>query len=122
MLLDLHPVIVAHLAAPTGRRPHPVAIPVKTDSAPAGLRDVAGHLDLLIDTVNGLEEPPEKALAYLVLLPYVQKAGDCSISTRMMSNIRWAAVACFFQLADASRSKGRESPTSLASVTALTVL
>jgi Fic family protein len=86
-LLDVHQLLVIDLDVPTGLRTHPVGITGTTYTPPAGATQLASYLDDIIDQVNRLQEPAEKAMACLTLIPYLQPFLDGNKRTsRMIAN------------------------------------
>jgi Fic family protein len=86
-ILDVHQLLITDLDVPTGLRNHPVGIIGTTYTPPAGASQLASYLDDIINRINGLEEPAEKALACLTLIPYLQPFLDGNKRTsRMMAN------------------------------------
>jgi fido (protein-threonine AMPylation protein) len=86
-LLDIHQLMVADLDVPTGLRIHPVGITGTIYTPPAGATQLASYLDDILDRINSLKEPVEKAMACLTLLPYLQPFLDGNKRTsRMVAN------------------------------------
>jgi len=86
-ILDVHQLLVTNLGVPTGLRNNPVGITGTTYTPPAGAAQLASYLDDIIERINLLKEPAEKAMACLTLIPYLQPFLDGNKRTsRLISN------------------------------------
>lgn len=75
------------LNVPSGLREHPVGITGTVYVPPASQIEIASYLGDIIDTINDMDHPLEKAVACLVLLPYLQAFADGNRRTsRLMAN------------------------------------
>jgi len=84
---EVHQLVVEELHVPTGLREHPVGITGTVYIPPASQVEIAPYLRDIINTVNSISEPAEKALACLVLLPYLQPFADGNKRTsRLVAN------------------------------------
>lgn len=69
-LLDLHHLLVADLNIPIGLREKAIGIADTAYTPPTA--QLRHYLDVVLDRINRLKEPAEKALACLALVPYLQ--------------------------------------------------
>lgn len=69
---EIHQLLVADLDVPYGIRSAPVGITGTIYMPPAGKNEISSYLHDIIDAINELKSPIEKAMACLVLLPYLQ--------------------------------------------------
>jgi Fic family protein len=84
---QVHELLTQGLDVPRGLRSAPVGITGTVYVPPASQAEIASHLDVILRTVNGLESPVERALACLVLLPYLQPFVDGNKRTsRLVAN------------------------------------
>jgi Fic family protein len=81
-LFEVHRLLMADLKVSTLLRTNVVDMAGTTYIPPAGLVEVRSYLDDILDRINHLKEPAEKAMACLILLPYLQPflAGNKRIS------------------------------------------
>jgi Fic family protein len=84
---EVHALLTKDLSVPGGLRASGVGITGTVYVPPASKVEIASHLDGILRAINGFEEPAEKALACLVLLPYLQPFADGNKRTsRLMAN------------------------------------
>jgi Fic family protein len=84
---EVHALLTKDLSVPGGLRASGVGITGTVYVPPASQVEIASHLDGILQAINGFEEPAEKALACLVLLPYLQPFTDGNKRTsRLMAN------------------------------------
>ncbi len=84
---EVHQLLVEGLHVPIGLREHPVGITGTIYVPPASQIEIAPYLHDIISTINSIEEPLEKAMACLVLLPYLQPFADGNKRTsRLLAN------------------------------------
>jgi Fic family protein len=84
---EIHEMLVQGLDVPIGLRETPVGITGTVYVPPASKVEVASYLRDIIDTINNIDQPVEKALACLVLLPYLQAFADGNKRTsRLIAN------------------------------------
>jgi fido (protein-threonine AMPylation protein) len=84
---EVHELLVAGLDVPVGIRETPVGITGTVYVPPASKVELSSYLRDIIDIINDLEQPVEKALACLVLLPYLQPFADGNKRTsRLVAN------------------------------------
>ena len=84
---EVHQILVEGLHVPTGLREHPVGITGTVYTPPASKVEIAAYLRDIIDIINNIDEPLEKAMACLVLLPYLQPFADGNKRTsRLIAN------------------------------------
>jgi fido (protein-threonine AMPylation protein) len=84
---EVHALLTKDLSVPSGLRTSGVGITGTSYVPPASQVEIASHLDGILRAINGFEEPAEKALACLVLLPYLQPFADGNKRTsRLMAN------------------------------------
>src|SRR6266545_1091327 len=86
-LEEVHALLTKDLSVPGGLRTSGVGITGTVYVPPASQVEIASHLDGILRAINSFEEPAEKALACLVLLPYLQPFADGNKRTsRLMAN------------------------------------
>src|SRR5205807_7269771 len=73
---EVHQLLVEGLHVPNGLRELPVGITGTVYVPPASKVEISSYLCDIIDTINDIDEPVEKAMACLVLLPYLQPFAD----------------------------------------------
>ena len=73
---EVHELLVQGLGVPVGLREHPVGITGTVYIPPASKVEIASYLRDIINTVNDIDHPIEKAMACLALLPYLQAFAD----------------------------------------------
>jgi len=84
---EVHALLTKDLSVPGGLRTSGVGITGTVYVPPASQVEIASHLDGILRAINSFEEPAEKALACLVLLPYLQPFADGNKRTsRLMAN------------------------------------
>ncbi|MGH7203595.1 MAG: Fic family protein [Candidatus Levyibacteriota bacterium] len=84
---EVHQLLVAGLHIPIGLREHPVGITGTVYIPPASKVEIAPYLRDISDTVNSIDEPIEKAMACLMLFPYLQPFADGNKRTsRLVAN------------------------------------
>lgn len=84
---EVHALLTKDLSVPGGLRTSGVGITGTAYVPPASRVEIASHLDGILRAINGFEEPAEKALGCLVLLPYLQPFADGNKRTsRLMAN------------------------------------
>ncbi len=84
---EVHALLTKDLNVPGGLRTSGVGITGTVYVPPASQVEIASHLDGILRVINSFEEPAEKALACLVLLPYLQPFADGNKRTsRLMAN------------------------------------
>ncbi len=84
---EIHELLVQGLAVPVGLRENPVGITGTVYVPPASKVEIVSYLREIIDTINDIDQPVEKALACLVLLPYLQAFADGNKRTsRLLAN------------------------------------
>lgn len=86
-IAEVHQLLVEGLHVPSGLREHPVGITGTAYVPPSSRVEISAYLDDIIDTVNDIDEPLEKAMACLLLLPYLQAFSDGNKRTsRLVAN------------------------------------
>lgn len=86
-IVEVHQLLTEGLNVPTGLRDHPVGITGTVYVPPASQVELSSYLGDIIDTINNIDEPIEKAMACLVLLPYLQAFADGNKRTsRLVAN------------------------------------
>lgn len=86
-ILEIHQLLVMDLDVPFGLREHPVGITGTMYVPPASQIEIASYLHDIVKAINDIEEPIEKAMACLVLLPYLQPFADGNKRTsRLIAN------------------------------------
>ncbi len=86
-LEDVHALLTQDLSVPTGLRTSGVGITGTVYVPPASQVEIASHLDGILRAINSFEQPAEKALGCLVLLPYLQPFADGNKRTsRLLAN------------------------------------
>jgi Fic family protein len=84
---EIHQLLVAGLQVPLGVREHPVGITGTVYVPPASQIEIASYFQKVIDAINEITEPIEKAMACLVLIPYLQAFADGNKRTsRLIAN------------------------------------
>jgi len=84
---EIHRLMVTGLNVPFGLRNTPVGITGTVYVPPASQIELASYLRDIIDLINRLKKPLEKALACLVLIPYLQPFADGNKRTsRLLAN------------------------------------
>ncbi len=84
---EIHQLLVEGLEVQFGLRNEPVGITGTVYIPPASQAELNTYMRDAIDTINGLEQPLEKAMACLVLLPYLQAFVDGNKRTsRLLAN------------------------------------
>jgi fido (protein-threonine AMPylation protein) len=84
---QVHALLTKDLSVPGGLRTSGVGITGTVYVPPASRVEIASHLDGILRAINSFEEPVEKALGCLVLLPYLQPFADGNKRTsRLMAN------------------------------------
>ncbi|MGH7870446.1 MAG: Fic family protein [Candidatus Dormibacteraceae bacterium] len=84
---DVHQLLTADLGVKSGLRSSGVGITGTAYLPPSSQTEVASNLDLILQTINRLVEPAEKALGVLVLLSYLQPFADGNKRTsRLIAN------------------------------------
>jgi fido (protein-threonine AMPylation protein) len=84
---EVHALLTKDLSVPGGLRASGVGITGTAYVPPASRVEIASHLDGILRAINSFEEPTEKALGCLVLLPYLQPFADGNKRTsRLMAN------------------------------------
>jgi fido (protein-threonine AMPylation protein) len=84
---EIHQLLVEGLEVQFGLRSEPVGITGTAYIPPASQAELNTYMRDAIDTINGLEQPLEKAMACLVLLPYLQAFVDGNKRTsRLLAN------------------------------------
>jgi Fic family protein len=84
---EVHELLVKGLSVPKGLRKSGVGITGTVYVPPASAVEIASYLSDIIAATNELDEPAEKALACLVLLPYLQPFADGNKRTsRLVAN------------------------------------
>ncbi|MBU3979620.1 Fic family protein [Patescibacteria group bacterium] len=84
---EVHELLVKGLDVPVGLRETPVGITGTVYVPPASKVELASYLRDIIDTINNIDQPVEKAMACLVLLPYLQVFADGNKRTsRLVAN------------------------------------
>jgi fido (protein-threonine AMPylation protein) len=84
---EVHALLTKDLSVPGGLRTSGVGITGTVYVPPASQVEIASHLDGILTAINSFEEPAEKALGCLVLLPYLQPFADGNKRTsRLMAN------------------------------------
>jgi fido (protein-threonine AMPylation protein) len=84
---EVHALLTQDLAVPGGLRTSGIGITGTSYVPPASRVEIASHLDGILRAINSFEEPAEKALGCLVLLPYLQPFADGNKRTsRLMAN------------------------------------
>lgn len=73
---EVHELLVNGLDVPVGLRETPVGITGTVYVPPASKAELTSYLRDIIDTINDIDQPVEKAMACLVLLPYLQVFAD----------------------------------------------
>lgn len=86
-LINLHRLLVADLKTPVEVREKAVGITDTAYTPPATTTQLRYYLDIVLDRINRLKEPAEKALACLMLLPYLQPfVKGNEVTARMVAN------------------------------------
>ena len=86
-IIEIHQLLIEGLDVPKGLRELPVGITGTVYTPPASQVEISSYLRDIIDTINSIEEPIEKAMACLVLLPYLQPFADGNKRTsRLVAN------------------------------------
>lgn len=84
---EVHELLTQDLGVPRGLRTSAVGITGTVYVPPASKVELASHLDAILAVINQCEEPADKALACLVLLPYLQPFADGNKRTsRLVAN------------------------------------
>ncbi len=84
---EVHRLLVAELGVPVGLRTSPVGITGTAYVPPASRDEISSYLGDIISVVNSLDRAEEKALACLMLLPYLQPFADGNKRTsRLIAN------------------------------------
>lgn len=84
---EVHELLVHELDVPLGLRESPVGITGTVYKPPASKVELSSYLRDIIDTINGIDRSLEKAMACLVLLPYLQAFADGNKRTsRLIAN------------------------------------
>jgi len=84
---EVHHLLVEGLGVPTGLREHPVGITGTLYVPPASRAEIAPYFQDIIQTINNITRPFEKARACLILLPYLQPFADGNKRTsRLVAN------------------------------------
>lgn len=84
---EVHELLVQGLDVAVGLREHPVGITGTVYVPPASKVELAAYLRDIIDIINSINHPVEKAMACLVLLPYLQAFADGNKRTsRLVAN------------------------------------
>lgn len=84
---EVHQLLTDGLNVPRGLRSGRVGITGTVYVPPASTVEIASHLDVILKTINKMSEPAGKALACLVLLPYLQPFVDGNKRTsRLIAN------------------------------------
>jgi fido (protein-threonine AMPylation protein) len=84
---EVHKLLVKDLPVLTGLREHPVGITGTVYVPPASRVEISAYFDDIIATINAIEQPVEKAMACLMLLPYLQPFADGNKRTsRLLAN------------------------------------
>lgn len=84
---EVHTLLVKDLHVPTGLREHPVGITGTVYVPPASKVEISSYFGDIIDTINAITQPVEKAMACLLLLPYLQPFADGNKRTsRLLAN------------------------------------
>lgn len=88
-------MLVQDLEVPTGIRSSGVGITGTAYIPPASKVGISGYFDDVIAIINELASPLEKALACLMLLPYLQPFADGNKRTsRLLANAVLLAYDC----------------------------
>jgi Fic family protein len=86
-IVEVHQLLVDGLDVPSGLREHPVGITGTVYTPPASKVEIASYLGDIISTINSIDQPLEKAMACLMLLPYLQTFADGNKRTsRLLAN------------------------------------
>ena len=84
---EVHHLLVEGLNVPIGLREHPVGITGTVYVPPASKIQIAPYLRDVIVAINNLDEALEKAMACLMLIPYLQPFADGNKRTsRLIAN------------------------------------
>lgn len=84
---EVHELLVTDLGVPAGLRENPVGITGTVYVPPASKVELVSYFGDIIEVVNWIKEPIEKAMACLVLLPYLQPFADGNKRTsRLLAN------------------------------------
>lgn len=84
---EVHELLIKGLDVPIGLRENPVGITGTVYQPPSSKIELASYLRDIIDTINKIDQPVEKAMACLVLLPYLQAFADGNKRTsRLIAN------------------------------------
>jgi len=84
---EVHELLVQGLDVPVGLRENPVGITGTVYVPPASKVEIASSFHDIIDTINTIDHPVEKAMACLILLPYLQAFADGNKRTsRLVAN------------------------------------
>lgn len=84
---EIHQLLVNGLGVPVGLRETPVGITGTVYVPPASKIELSSYFHDIIDIINDIKEPVEKALACLVLIPYIQPFADGNKRTsRLVAN------------------------------------
>ncbi len=86
-IIEVHQLLVEELHVPTGLRELPVGITGTVYIPPASQVEILSYLRDIIDIINNIDKPIEKAMACLMLLPYLQPFADGNKRTsRIVAN------------------------------------
>lgn len=84
---EIHKLLVEGLGVPVGLRERPVGITGTAYTPPTSKIELSAYLSDIIDTINAIDQPVEKAMACLMLLPYLQPFADGNKRTsRLLAN------------------------------------
>ncbi len=84
---EVHQLLVRDLGVPLGLRSEAVGITGTVYVPPAGQAEIASYLDDILKIIDDLDQPIEKAMACLMLLPYLQPFADGNKRTsRLVAN------------------------------------
>lgn len=87
MIEEVHQLLVEDLGVDTGMRSEPVGITGTVYTPPASKVEIASYFHDIIDIINAMEKPVEKALACLMLIAYLQPFADGNKRTsRLIAN------------------------------------
>lgn len=86
-IVEIHQRLIEGLDVPTGLRDHPVGITGTVYVPPASRVEISSYLGDVINVINDIDEPAEKSMACLMLLPYLQAFADGNKRTsRLVAN------------------------------------
>jgi Fic family protein len=90
-LEQIHELLTEGLDVPRGIRTSGVGITGTAYVPPASKIEIVSYLDSVLRIINALDQPAEKAIACLVLVPYLQPFVDGNKGTsRLLANQRRA--------------------------------